>query len=554
MTALVVDDDEVIRLFVSGILEEMGIEAVTADCGEAGLDYLTAGEHPFPKLVILDITLPGIDGFETATKIKAVAGDRHLPIIFLTGYQESGVLSRCLSIGDDYIPKPFTVEMVTAKVKAHARVSELYQQLDTQYRELKRYHRQVSLEHELVDSIFRRHIEGNFIQADNLRYHISPISLFNGDVLVAAYGPTGNLFILVGDVTGHGLPAAVGAMPVFSTFFTMARKGLSIGLIAFELNKALGRLLPDNMLMAACLLELNSSEEQVTVWSGGLPPAILADSHGNIKQIIEPAHCPLAMLEEHEFSQDVRVYPVGPDDRVYLFTDGVEESRNLSGEMYGDQRLYRLFDGHCEDLYDRILSRLAEFTEGVPQDDDITLVELRCLPSEPVRSGIQKASPVHVLPWSLNIELSVEEIRHASPVPQIIRLLSNAAGVDVHQDYISTILSELYSNAVEHGLLGLDSSIKGTLDGSIEYYALRKQRLEQLKEGFVEITVSLKPGKDTHRVTLSVKDSGEGFDCRSDLDETSDAVHGRGIDIIRELCETVEYSEGGSRATVTYQL
>lgn len=553
MSVLVVDDDAVIQLFVTSILEDLGLSSVIAETGERCLEILADSSQPFPSLVILDITLPGMDGLEVAARIKEQVGDRHLPIIFLTGFKEPDILSRCLSVGDDFIPKPFSVEMLTAKVTAHRRVSQLYRDLDSQYQELKRFHRQVSLEHDLVDAIFRRHIEENFIEADNLRYHTSPQSLFNGDVFIPVYGPSNNLYILIGDVTGHGLPAAVGALPVFSTFCAMARKGISIGAIAAELNKALLRVLPDNMMMAACILEMNSAADQIAVWSGGLPPAVIADEQGRRLQLIEAGHCPLAMLAEHEFSQDIQVFQVEPRSRIYLFTDGVEECRNRDGEMYGDERLYQLFDGSDPDVYQRILQELQNFSEGVEQDDDITLVELVCSPIELAENSPARPQE-HLLPWSLTIHLTPAEIRRANPITQVIRLLSNAVGVDVHQDYISTILSELYNNALDHGLLGLDSSLKDSEDGFIEYYTQRKQRLESLEDGFIEIRVALDCQREGSVVTVRVRDSGPGFAATTALAGPEDAVHGRGQTIVRALCEQLHYSEDGACATATYRL
>ena len=564
MTVLVVDDDELSRLFLVAALEDMGVQSRSVESGEEALSCLADNRESLPELVILDIGLPGMDGFEVATCIKAIAGEKHLPIIFLTAFDDVDILGRCLAVGEDFISKPVSVEVVTAKVKAHRRITRLYRQLDSQYQELRRYHHHVSLEHELVEAIFRRYIEDNFIEAENFRYHISPKSVFNGDILLAAYGPSDNLYILIGDVTGHGLPAAVGAMPVSPVFFTMVRKGRSVGVIAAELNKVLGKLLPDNMLMAACLLELNGAGDQVAVWSGGLPPAVMADSRGAIKQMIEPLHCPLGMLTEHEFSQDIQVYSVSPDDKIYLFTDGLEESRNEQGEMFGDSRLYGLFDGQSidgqstdgqsTDMYERILDTLSRFTGGVEQDDDITLAELSCIAPGAARWRDSGDEAVSVLPWSLRLKLGAGELKVANPVQQVVRLLSNAVGVDVHQDYISTILSELYANSLEHGLLGLDSSIKSSEDGFIEYYTLRKERLQQLSEGEIEITVSLSHDSDGSRVTVCVRDSGEGFDAEVERELETDAGYGRGIGIVRELCERVEYCEGGSCVTAVYRL
>jgi serine phosphatase RsbU (regulator of sigma subunit) len=553
MAVLVVDDSVSIRSLLAAVLVDMGIDCLQAESGEQALEFFSR-EQIFPSLVVLDIQLPGIDGYLTAEKIKAIVGDRHLPIIFMSGINDPHALSKCLEIGDDFIPKPFSVEMISLKVKAHRRVSHLYQQLESQFLELKRYQRHIKLEHDIVETIFANHFARHIKKTDSFNYHISPKSVFNGDVLLTAIGPSGNLYMAIGDVTGHGLPAAVGAIPVYSTFRSMAKKGISIGLIATEMNRSLRSLLPDNMMFAASLLELNSSADTLTVWSGGMPSMILANAAGTIKQLIEPQHCPLAMLLPHEFSQDVQVYKVNPTDKIYLFTDGVEECRNNNDEMFGESRLHALFDGYDTRMFERILRELDKFRGDHEQDDDITLVELNCVPMDE-SSGKNTQEYEHsiaLLPWSLEVKLGVNEIKSTSPVPEIIRLLSNASGIDVHQDYISTVLSELYGNALEHGLLKLDSSIKDTGDGFIEYYNLRRKRLEDLQEGCIAVRLTLSRKDSSSIVNIQVQDSGDGFDYLSAKSTKNEESYGRGIDILRELCHEVKYSDGGRCVTVTY--
>lgn len=553
MAILVVDDSLSIRMLLAGILEDLQLECIEAESGETALSILATIET-LPSLVVLDIGLPGIDGYETAAKIKTIAGDRHLPIIFLTSETSPDALSRCLAIGDDYIAKPFTVDMVCSKIKAHRRVSMLYKQLAEQYVELKHHHARVDLEHDMVESIFSNQFVRHIDETENLRYHFSPKSIFNGDVILATVGPSGNQYIAIGDVTGHGLPAAVGAMPVYPAFRTMANKGLSIGVIASEMNGALSGLLPDNMMLAASLIELNSAGDTLTVWAGGVPAMVHADSHGNIKQLIEPKHCPLAMLDEAEFSQDVSVYSVSEGDCIYLFTDGVEESRNSQGEMFGEERLHALFDGSSSNMFDRILDGLAEFTGAQEQDDDITLIELVCRPIDIDNEETAQRSLDNALPWSLRYELTADQLRQSNPVAQIIRMLSNANGVNVHQDYISTIISELFSNALEHGLLNLESSMKETDDGFMEYYNLRQQRLAALDSGSITIQLDFCLQGDNPQITIKVKDTGSGFDFENISQVDDEDSFGRGFDLIRGLCDSVEYSDGGSCVTVAYRL
>ena len=553
MKILVVDDSPSIRNLTVSIVDEMGHDYLEADSGEAALEIVNQSTD-LPDLVILDINMPGIDGYETAKRFKEIAGHQHVPIIFLTGVRDADIQAKCLEYGDDYIAKPFSVEMVILKVKAHLRVSQLSTKMQQKNIELQRHHQMMRTEHEIVENIFSNHFKRHITQSENLRYHISPVSIFNGDILLTAAGPAGNFYIAVGDVTGHGLPAAVAAIPIYSAFRTMAEKGLNIGTIAAEMNRSLRQLMPDNMMMATTIMEVNAGATQLNVWSGGMPPMILEDGKGNIKSFIKSRHTPLAVLKELEFSQAVDIYELNAGDRIFMYTDGVEESRNSAQQMYGEDRLFSLFDGQTSDMFNRIVASLESFTHGTEQDDDITLVELTCQPNADYeRKPLDEDNIGHCIPWNLTFSLNPEDMRSAEPIPQIVRLLSNATGVRVHEDFISTILSEFYGNALEHGLLKLDSNMKNDEDGFFAYYQARRDRLAQLEQGSITLSLDYKNTPTGPTIAIKVSDSGDGFDYEA-LESKDDDSFGRGVNIIEHLCEDVEYSDGGSTVSAIYRL
>jgi hypothetical protein len=91
------------------------------------------------------------------------------------------------------------------------------------------------------------------LQAPHIQYLLSLMALFSGDVLLAAPTLSGGLQVMLGDFTGHGLPAAIGAIPVSDIFYAMTAKGFSIGDIVAELNQKLRTILPTGLFCAACL-------------------------------------------------------------------------------------------------------------------------------------------------------------------------------------------------------------------------------------------------------------------------------------------------------------
>jgi anti-sigma regulatory factor (Ser/Thr protein kinase) len=344
----------------------------------------------------------------------------------------------------------------------------------------------------------------------------------------------------------------------------MVMKSCTIGNIAAEINKTLRRFLPDHMLFAATLIEFNAAAETATIWCGGMPQALIA-REGRIVDVIDSDHMPLAALEQHEFSQDVKIIKLNEGDKIYIFTDGVEESRNERDEMFGETRLYDLFDGKSKDIFSRIIDELMIFTLSTEQEDDITLVEYTVdknaffsAPEHPQ----ENEERLRAIPWTLELRLSPEEMRKSDPVVQIITLLKNAIGLNVHQDFISTILSELYSNALEHGLLGLASELKHTENGFSEYYLQRRDRLDALTEGTITINLDFRPNDDEGYVLISITDSGIGFDVEAvkarkalNTQQINDEdSFGRGINILDELCTDLDYSNGGRTVTAKYPL
>ena len=552
MEILVVDDSHSVLTLISSIIDDLGYNSIAVNSGERAVEAVTCMEQ-LPDLVILDVNMEGMDGYETGRALKTFADTSHLPIIFLTGAKDPDIQAKCLAIGDDYIAKPFSVEMVIIKIKAHLRVSQLTKKMQEKNQELRRRDQEVQNEHKIVESIFTNQFQKH-INHPLIRYHMSPASVFNGDVLLVANGPSNNTYLLIGDATGHGLAAAVGAIPIYSTFRTMASKGLTVGSIAAELNHSLLQLLPGHMMLAAAIIEITPHTNELQVWAGGLPNLIIATPEGAIKQQIQAFHPPLAAMETDEFSQNIQVYPLTENDKIFLFTDGIEEARNIDDEMFGEQRLHALFKGDGSDVYKNIKEAHEQFTVNTEQDDDITLVEFIYRPDiqgeqYPARNQNFK----HLLPWNLQFSLKPDDMRRCEPIPQIIHHISNAAGVDLHQDFISTILSELYNNALEHGLLKLDSDVKNDTDGFINYYQLRRESLEQLTEGQIDITLEAHPaGKNSH-IVIEVTDTGQGYNYETSHDGDEQDNHGRGLMLTRQLCEQLLVSNGGRTTKVIYK-
>lgn len=151
------------------------------------------------------------------------------------------------------------------------------------------------------------------------------------------------------------------------------------------------------------------------------------------------------------------------------------------------------------------------------------------------------------------MELNVDQIKASDPVAEVVDLIAEIKGAGLHRSTLFLLLSEAYNNAVDHGLLGLDSKIKDTDDGFLEYYSLRIERLEQLNDGSIKIAINYVPAECS--VHIIVSDSGDGFiEDNKDFDFECDLEHGRGNMLLHELAEFVKYNEKGNQVHVAYKL
>src|SRR5690606_1386158 len=130
----------------------------------------------------------------------------------------------------------------------------------------------------------------------NVRYYLSSLAVFNGDVMVAAMRPSGSMMLLLGDFTGHGLPAAIGAMPLASTFYGMVHKGFSMTDVLRELNRKLKLILPVGFFCCATMVDINFKKQQMKVWNGGLPDCFIYRANRREVEAVTSQHLPLGVL------------------------------------------------------------------------------------------------------------------------------------------------------------------------------------------------------------------------------------------------------------------
>lgn len=556
LKVLVVDDNENDRVALQRMLEKQGyVPCLAADGREAVALFV----REKPDAVLMDVSLPGMDGFQATEYIRELCGDSFVPVLFITGDTDESCLAECIQRGgNDFIPKPVHPGVLKAKIEAFTQLRRLYETVKAQRDELAQHQRWIEREYQIAEAVLSRFIHSGSLDSPNIKYLLSPEAIFNGDILLAARRPSGELHVLLGDFTGHGLSAAIGAIPVADIFFGMTEKGFGIPEIVAEANVKLRRVLPRGLFLAAAMLEWDSKNRRLSIWNGGLPPALLYRGADRTVGGNFPSKAfPLGVVDSEQLDCSVETCEVQDGDRVYLYTDGLVEARNNAGEMFGEARLNQCFAERYEPavLFERIMWELNRFRGGAPQNDDVTLFELSIEPVEVnAVAGTSALAPRAPTEWSVAFEFGHDTLRSFDPLPMMMQVLLDAQRLHQHKQRIYMVLAELFLNALEHGLLGLDSAIKSGPGGFGQYYSEKEKRLAELGPGRIKVRLSHAVNGSGGRLTMRVEDSGPGFDFNKKLAALQDntGVHGRGVMLIRSVCESLQYEGAGNIAEAVY--
>ena len=250
-TVLIVDDELTNRLILRALLKESGFDSLEAVNGQEAVEIVDAHNV---DIVLLDVMMPVMDGYKAAKIIKARSGS-FIPILFLTALSDDKALAECIEAGgDDFLTKPYNHIILHAKIDSMLRIRKLYTQIEKQNEELNRHNARIQQEVNVAKKVFGNLLNHNMRKKNTgLRYSMSPMSVFNGDMILAERNQTDGLDVLISDFTGHGLSAAIGSIPVSDIFYTMTKKGFPCTETLAEANNKLIKLLPTQMFMAAAL-------------------------------------------------------------------------------------------------------------------------------------------------------------------------------------------------------------------------------------------------------------------------------------------------------------
>ncbi|WP_096084559.1 SpoIIE family protein phosphatase [Agaribacterium haliotis] len=563
---LIAEDSSADRLILESIVAQAGHQAIpVAD----GIEALDAFEAHRPDIVLLDVMMPNMGGLEAARKIRELYQDELVPILFLTSLTDNESLVECIEAGgNDFIPKPYNSVVLKSKIKAFARVREMHQTLTHQKQQIELNNQHLIQEQTVAKQVFDQIAHTGCLDDGYLNFYMSPLAVFNGDVIVADVSPSGSLIVLLGDFTGHGLPAAIGSMPLATTFYGMVRKGFSVSDIMAEINQKLHEILPVGFFCCATCIDINMQQRRLRYWNGGLPASFLYRKQGDGFEALASKNLPLGVLSSKEFRAQTERVALDTGDRLFLWSDGIFEARNSAGAMFGEDRLHQFIEQnkHSDDLFHAVLDEVQAHIGESEKDDDLSLVEIpiQDIQYENKRHQYEVQSSEKLADWTMDLSLDANTLRQFDPLPLVTSILNEISGLSPHRTILYTVVAELYSNALEHGILRLKSSLKSSPEGFVEYYETRRQSLAELDSGSVRFMIKHRESSDDKgkcgTLRLRVIDSGQGFGVGQDkLYEKADAgdagqhnYFGRGLSLMNSVCDEVILRAPGNDVEVAF--
>ena len=364
LNVLLVEDEKSQAMLIASLLGYYGHTVHVAASGEQAIELFRQIK---PDLVLMDVILPGMDGYETTRAIRAEHNE-WVPIIFLTGRAEKADRLYALKVGgDDFFSKPVDPVDLIAKMNVMSRIHRMQKQLN-------QYVAQHEEEDELAAYVMGRYLDSS--QSDpRVEYSVLAASHhFSGDAICVAHTPDGALNIMMADAMGHGLPAAVSVLPAIQAFYTMSKKGMPLETLVSEINNKVCELSPRGRFLAGTFLQINPAGTEITCWIGGTPNIYLHCAGETLP--FSSSNLSLGVLPSNQVEFEFFRSPWTQQSMLVTCTDGVIEAQGADGKELGDDWMRGVIGKYGSTLDHAAFDR--EWKEALagnqPQDDASVLI------------------------------------------------------------------------------------------------------------------------------------------------------------------------------------
>jgi phosphoserine phosphatase RsbU/P len=367
---LLVDDNPTNLQILFQTLEGAGCKLLIAKNGQGALSI--AGKA-LPDLILLDIMMPDIDGYEVCRKLKSNHATADIPVIFLSALGDTEDKVKGFHLGAvDYITKPFQPDEVIARVNTHLTIHRLKREVEI---------KKDQLEHELevVSDVQRKLLPKQLpvIAGFKLAAHYETSRYAGGDYYDIVEISENRWGFLIADAEGHSAPAAVLMAMTCALFRAYPDIPDDPAAVLLYLNQHLCKV-ADPSFMTALYAVYDAKLQTMRIARAGQPlPMIYRSAEKKAFELDCSGVYPLG-IEPFDIEIPVVETKLEPGDRFLIYTDGLTERFNADGESYGEERLLQplAIAGAAEprEVIAAIMADLKKFAGGHPADDDQALL------------------------------------------------------------------------------------------------------------------------------------------------------------------------------------
>ena len=369
---LLIDDTQANREVLCALLESEGYKIFMAPDGPTALRI---AERTTPDLILLDVMMPGMNGYEVCRRLKQEDKTRETPVIFITAETDTSAVVQGFQVGGvDYIPKPFRDAEVLVRVRNNLVTKYLF---DEHRASRLKMEQELQTAHELHMGLMP---DGPpQLEGVDLAGRCIPAEQVGGDFFQYFQRPQGGLSLALADVTGHAMAAAVPAVLCEGMLHSQVETDCSLEDLFAGLNHSLHRVLGKRTFVCLAMAQYDSANRQMRLANAGNPrPYHYRAMDREVVELEMDTVYPLGVRPGSSY--EALELPLEPGDRVIFCSDGIMEATNSHGELFGFNNTAEVIQKGCgedlraEALLERILDTVKDFAAGAPQADDQTVV------------------------------------------------------------------------------------------------------------------------------------------------------------------------------------
>ena len=374
---LVVDDDAFNREIMTRHLERQGHIVSQASDGIVALEMLKKEAY---DLVLLDVMMPGMNGYQFLEQIKTMPELQDLHVIVVSALDESGSVARCLRLGaEDYLPREFDPIVLRARIESCLERKRLRSRERMSLQALAETQRRLMAElrraADYVRSLLPRRVWWQELRTD---WVFLPSRDLGGDVFGYTRLANGDIALYLIDVSGHGIEAALLSVSLLNRIQTQSSADPEFwnpaGMLS-NFNRFFRSEDQNNLYFTAWVGIWNPLTRVLRYCSAGSPPGVIVAADGSLK-LLRTENPAIGVVEDVVYSSAEEILP--PQASLYLFSDGVFETRMMDNRILGLSAFIEILKKTSGDTPSGNLARIIESVRSTCErtqfDDDVSLV------------------------------------------------------------------------------------------------------------------------------------------------------------------------------------